>query len=89
MAINRTTLFQWIEEAEGGNVYTDVVIKAPGNGENRYRLYAVTAVNATMSDHNHPYGPAIRLGYTNNRAAAGAMAGKFRRWLEEYNNDRY
>lgn len=85
MAINRSTLFDWLHD--DGQVYTDVVIKAPGNGENRYRLYAVTAVNETMSQHNHPYGPAIRLGYANSKAAAGAAAGRYRRWLKEFNDD--
>lgn len=85
MAINRSTLFDRLDDEK--EKFVDVVIKGPGNGENQFRLYAVTAINETMSAHNHPYGPAIRLGRTNSKAAAGAMAGKFKRWLKEYNDN--
>lgn len=85
MAMNRSTLFDRLDDEK--ETFVDVVIKSPGNGENQFRLYAVTATNGTMSAHNHPYGPAIRLGRTNSKAAAGASAGRYRRWLKEYNDN--
>lgn len=85
MAINRSSLYDALDNEP--ETFVDVVIKSPGNGENQFRLYAVTAINETMSDHNHPYGPAIRLGCTNSKAAAGATAGRYRRWLKEYNDN--
>lgn len=90
MAINRSTLFQWLEDSP--HTFTDVIFKKTSTrfteGE-EYRLYAVTAENERAASVAMPLGPFFGVGRAKSRAAAGALAGKLKRWIEEYNNDRY
>lgn len=88
MATNRSTLFMWLENSV--YTYTDVIIKKTSaritTGE-EYRLYAVTSANANAADVAMPVGPFIPVGKAKSRAAAGALAGKLKRWIGEYYND--
>lgn len=93
MAINRSTLFDRLDESE--HTFTDVICKRSGwygsscmsRQTDPWTVYAVTDDNAVAAEVAMPRGPYIALGSVNSKAAAGAMAGKFKRWLKEYNDN--
>lgn len=72
MAINRSTLFQRLEESP--HTFTDTAYAcAERQGSVSWRVYAVA------SDGHHLF-----LSFEPNKAAAGQVAGRYKRWIKEY-----
>ena len=75
MAINRSTFFELLQKSP--HVFDDIVYAvAERQGSVSWRIYA------TNREGEHLF-----LSFAQNKAAAGAMAGRYRRWLEEFNRD--
>ena len=92
MAINRSTFFQWLDDEREKDIrYTEIMIKQESSryySAPPFKVYAVTAAQKGFVEWVIT-SPFLVVGSVKTNAAAGALAGKFRRWLEEYNNDRY
>lgn len=77
MAINRSTLHDRLENSP--HVFDDVVYAvAERQGSVSWRIYAT-----------NPAGQHLFLDFEPTKAAAGATAARFRRWLREYNERVY
>lgn len=91
MATNRSSFFQMLDDAP--EVYTEIFYKQSGGyasisaPETVWRVYAVTANNQGLAEVAKPKWPFLLLASCKSKAAAGAAAGKFKRWLKEYNDD--
>jgi len=77
MAINRSSFFERLDKSPASFNQVEYA-EANRQGSSAWRVYAVN----DFSQH-------LFIDFEQTKAAAGAAAGRYRRWLEEYNNDRY
>lgn len=92
--MNKSTLFETLDNMP--EVYSDVIVKRasaqPTKDENGlfrpeiWGVYAVTADNKNKPEAAQPVWPFILITTCKGKAAAGSAAGKYRRWIGEYND---
>lgn len=77
MAINRSSFFERLDKSPATFNRVEYA-EANRQGSTAWRIYVLN----DFSQH-------LFIDFELNKAAAGASAARYRRWLEEYNSERY